>query len=245
MSYEYFGTQDLIALPRRSVQTFPSGLVRVDRSYVIRKDRSASVRERFAVGNELPLDNGYPAIDGAYIYPNVQENQRDDGFYEFGASAYGRTNADYQHIQKRPRVLSLRNEPFGIDTTYTFTVFEFTAQIVLPTLGFTTLPDANQFADTLGIQDVQVSNPSLVNRFELLDVVELGQGIYNNYFYTRATRDYRLELVRPLDSLGNPDPIRFSVSFKISDPIPKVIEQRNFGQWSEYLVDFGQRFIID
>jgi hypothetical protein len=243
MSYEYFGTQDLIALPSRSVQTFPSGLVRVDRSYVIRKDRSASARERFALGNELPLDNGYPAIDGAYIYPNVQENQRDDGFYEFSASAYGRTNADYQHIQKRPRVLSLFQTPFGIRTIYTFTVFEFTAQIVLPTLGFTTLPDANQFADTLGIQDVQVST-SFVNNFELLDVVELGQGIYKNRFYTRATRNYRLELVRPLDIVGNPDPIRFSVSAQISDPIPKVIEQRNFGQWSEYIVDFGQRFII-
>lgn len=92
MSYIYHGTNGIIALPGRSVQTFPSGLVRVDRSYACRADRADAVRRDFAVGNILPLDDGTPAIDGLYIFPEPQETRRDDGFVEFQVSAYGRVN---------------------------------------------------------------------------------------------------------------------------------------------------------
>lgn len=92
MAYTYHGTTNLIALPNRTVQTFPSGLVRVDRTYVCRKDDAARNRSRFQVGEFLPNDSGAPAIDGLYIFPDAQETVRDDGFVEFSVSAYGRTN---------------------------------------------------------------------------------------------------------------------------------------------------------
>lgn len=79
-------------MPGRSVSTFPSGLVRVDRTYACRADRADAVRREFAVGNLLPLDDGTPAIDGLYIFPEPQETRRDDGFVEFVVSGYGRTN---------------------------------------------------------------------------------------------------------------------------------------------------------
>jgi hypothetical protein len=44
------------------------------------------------VGNPLPDDDGAPAIDGIYIFPEPQEQSRDDGFVEFRVTAYGRTN---------------------------------------------------------------------------------------------------------------------------------------------------------
>lgn len=91
MSYIYYGTTDLIALPRRDVQTFPSGLVRVDRVYACRKNFADRYRRDLAVGNPLPLDPGTPAIDGLYIFPEPRETVRDDGFVEFVVSGYGRT----------------------------------------------------------------------------------------------------------------------------------------------------------
>ena len=92
MAYTYHGTTNLIALPNRTVQTYPSGLVRVERSYVCRKADAARNRSKFEVGDFLPNDSGAPAIDGLYIFPAAQETVRDDGFVEFRVSAYGRIN---------------------------------------------------------------------------------------------------------------------------------------------------------
>lgn len=91
-NYTYHGTTDLVTLPQRDVQTFPSGLVRVDRTYACRKALADRYRRDLAVGNPLPLDPGTPAIDGLYIFPEPREIVRDDGFSEFRVSAYGRTN---------------------------------------------------------------------------------------------------------------------------------------------------------
>jgi hypothetical protein len=91
-NYTYHGTADLIALPGRSVQTFPSGLVRVDRTYACQAADAGKYRQQFAVGNILPLDDGTPAIDGLYIFPDAQEEKSSDGFYRFKVSGYGRVN---------------------------------------------------------------------------------------------------------------------------------------------------------
>jgi hypothetical protein len=91
-NYIYHGLQGLITLPERNVQTFPSGLVRIDRVYACRKTLVDRFRRDLTVGNSLPFDDGAPAIDGAFIFPEPQETIRDDGFAEFRVSAYGRTN---------------------------------------------------------------------------------------------------------------------------------------------------------
>jgi hypothetical protein len=92
MSYTYHGTTDLVALPNRTVQTYPSGLVRVERSFVCRKAQVARFRNTIKVNEPMPFDDGAPAIDGLYIFPEPQELVRDDGFVEFRVTAYGRTN---------------------------------------------------------------------------------------------------------------------------------------------------------
>ena len=96
MAYNYHGTNGLIALPGRSIATFPSGLVRVDRTYACRTERANAFRQEFVVGTILPFDDGTPAIDGLYIFPDAQETQKEDGFTEFKVSAYGRTNTTGQ-----------------------------------------------------------------------------------------------------------------------------------------------------
>jgi hypothetical protein len=91
-NYTYHGTRDLIALPGRSVQTYPSGLVRVDRTYACRAADAGRFRQQFAVGGPLPFDDGTPSIDQLSIFPEPKEEQGSDGFVRFGVSAYGRVN---------------------------------------------------------------------------------------------------------------------------------------------------------
>jgi len=103
MSYIYHGTSDLIALPGRTVQTYPSGLVRVERSFVCRKADVATYRDQIKAGDEMPLDDGAPAIDGLYIFPDPQEVSRPDGFAEFRVTAYGRSNTTGQRVRSFPK----------------------------------------------------------------------------------------------------------------------------------------------
>jgi hypothetical protein len=98
MAYTYHGTSNLIALPNRTVQTYPSGLVRVEQSFVCRNANAATYRNQLKAGAKMPNDDA-PAIDGLYIFPDTAEVARDDGFSEFRVTAYGRTNKTGQRIR--------------------------------------------------------------------------------------------------------------------------------------------------
>ena len=116
MAYTYHGTSKLIALPNRTVQTYPSGLVRVERSFVCRKDQVTKFRDTIRVNNLMPFDDGAPAFDGLYIFPEPQEIVRDDGFVEFRVTAYGRTNEFSQAVIEKT---SVKSNYFRTDTTGT------------------------------------------------------------------------------------------------------------------------------
>ena len=95
MSYSIFiaNPTALIAQPGRAVNTFPSGLVRVDQVYLGLTSQAAANRATLALGNNMPDGDSSPCIDGLKIFPEVQERRREDGFTEFIVSAYGRANA--------------------------------------------------------------------------------------------------------------------------------------------------------
>ena len=57
-----------------------------------RKADVARYRNTFRANEPMPFDDGAPAIDGLFIFPEPQEAVRDDGFVEFRVTAYGRTN---------------------------------------------------------------------------------------------------------------------------------------------------------
>lgn len=102
MSYTYHGTSELIALPNRTVQTYPSGLVRVERSFVCRKADAAKFRKQIIRGEKMPQDTGDVAVDDLFIFPDPSEVARDDGFSEFRVTAYGRTNKTGQRFSQLP-----------------------------------------------------------------------------------------------------------------------------------------------
>jgi len=57
-----------------------------------RKDDAARYRNILRANEPMPFDDGAPAIDGLFIFPEPQEQVRNDGFVEFRVTAYGRTN---------------------------------------------------------------------------------------------------------------------------------------------------------
>ena len=95
MSYSIFiaNSTALIPQPGRSVNTFPSGLVRVDQTYLGLTAQAATHRATLAVGNNMPDGDNSPCIDGLKIFPAVQERRRGDGFTEYIVSAYGRAKS--------------------------------------------------------------------------------------------------------------------------------------------------------
>ena len=97
MSYTIFTSNPtaLTAQPGRAVNTFPSGLVRVDQTYLGLTSQAATHRATLAVGNNMPDGDSSPCIDGLKIFPAVQERRREDGFTEFIVSSYGRASSTY------------------------------------------------------------------------------------------------------------------------------------------------------
>ena len=95
MSYTIFTSNPtaLIAQPGRAVNTFPSGLVRVDQTYLGLTNQATTHRATLAVGNNMPDGDSSPCIDGLKIFPEAQERRREDGFTEFIVSAYGRAKS--------------------------------------------------------------------------------------------------------------------------------------------------------
>ena len=98
--------------------------MRVERSFMCRKDDVARYKNILRVNEPMPLDDGAPAIDGLYIFPEPQEQVRDDGFVEFRVTAYGRSlvqeqvtrGAVYVILQATDRVF---NSETGETTTTT------------------------------------------------------------------------------------------------------------------------------
>jgi hypothetical protein len=130
MAYTYHGTSNLIALPNRTVQTYPSGLVRVERSFVCRKADVAKTRNTIRVNERMPMDDGAPAFDGLFIFPEPQEVVRDDGFVEFRVTAYGRTGfpdeyaiafaeKDYVYVRTDSQSSPINLNPRSLNETYT------------------------------------------------------------------------------------------------------------------------------
>ena len=126
----------LYAQPGRAVTTFPSGLVRVDQTYICATPDAATHRSTLAVGNAMPDGDSTPALEALAIYPEPQEINRGDGFTEFRVSAYGRTASGFRGIQLTQQI-SLGTSITATTPTATIadiygTFWEITGIIVMP-----------------------------------------------------------------------------------------------------------------
>jgi hypothetical protein len=110
----------LIPQPR-TVDTFPSGLVRVTQTYIGRTALKATHRATLAVGSDMPDGNSSPCIDGLKIFPEAQERAREDGMTEYIVTAYGRVNTTgkktfEQDLSSCSSTFSVKNFIWDIET---------------------------------------------------------------------------------------------------------------------------------
>lgn len=153
----------LIATPGRSISTFPSGLCRVDQTYVCATAAAATHRAALAVGNTIPDGNDTPSLEPLAIFPQVQEIERGDGFTEFKVSAYGQTTTQgsgparkLSGIQLLPVVTlggALVGNPPTASVPVYFSLWAITGFLVLP------------FGETTNISQVEY-DPELGNAFD-------------------------------------------------------------------------------
>jgi len=87
MSWQFLGTNTLIWQPDTRVQTFPSGLVLVQRSAVCRNTYLTTARGSLTIGGVLPCDS--PSTVTVFQFPQAQEIHEGNGFVRFDVSGYG------------------------------------------------------------------------------------------------------------------------------------------------------------
>ena len=226
--------EGVFELPGRTVNTFTSGLVRVDTSYAIKTSNIAAARSvDFQVGSEIVGDS-YPAVDGLYLYPEPQEVRREYGMTELMASYYGRTRTDV------PPPTVIEKETYGYDTAFLlgsqngFIVDTTNLRISLNDLFFQfvvpvgeiinfrdkdlfdsplTEPNAVYYDDGTGPEPITFTKSSVVNNY------------YDYYNYPNIGQS--------LDGY-------FSKQFRLFKPQIKVVAQRNFGNFVELDVTFNR-----
>lgn len=246
MSYTYHGTTDLIALPNRTVQTYPSGLVRVERSFVCRKDRVARFRNAIKVNEPMPFDDGAPAIDGIYIFPEPQEVVRDDGFVEFRVTAYGRTtttgNLESKYIRGGIAYTGNNGSLDWYASSYAM-VPEYLQRIVLQN------EEVKNFSFSINAEILPASVEMRFENFGVSDTFSVAlvpYAIWENYMMTGPTASGLLykntKFVPTGGVLFSNTP--FSVKKRIGYLISSDITSTNFGIFNEYVITYKSFFQV-
>jgi len=93
-------TNGLVKSGDRVLNTFESGLVRVDQTYICTNDSAAQNQLLLSNGAIPPQDDGSGAIDGLFIFPDPQPIRKPDGFTEFKVASYGRWTTGYVDERK-------------------------------------------------------------------------------------------------------------------------------------------------
>lgn len=205
----------LITTGDRAVQTFQSGLVRVDRKYMAAQGTEATHRATLAVNESLPNDDGSPAIDGLYIFPDAQESKDGTGFVDFQVSGYGRTTST-------GRITGQAQEK-GIINDVTIGVITFDLKV---SLGAIVVPTGT----ILTVEDVLLPNNFYTpSNFRLTQFPNFNQSEINLVNTIPAPLEIKVYKVT-FTNTGEEAIIRY---FWIQDPQILITAQRNFGYWTE------------
>jgi hypothetical protein len=221
---------ELIPQGGRSVSTFPSGLVRVDQTFICSTPSVAIHRSDLKVGNDFP-GSSEPAIDGLYIYPEVQENRRGDGFSELIASGYGRTTNTLQNIRKQ---------------VFTGTLFRASGETILLFLtnlfysrniinGFIAIKDGDSLSvEDLGLDDQLFVPFNLVNIDDNYEIVITSVEFnYKSQNYIDWNGDLRTRYFSKINFYDTRWGSGKSYNFIWASPVIKVINSQNFGVFKE------------
>jgi hypothetical protein len=220
---------ELIPQGGRSVSTFPSGLVRVDQTFICSTPNIATHRSDLKVGNDFP-GSSEPAIDGLYIYPEVQENRRGDGFSELIASGYGRTADTLQNIRKQVFTGTLQRSFVG--AFFYFTTLFYSRNIIN---GFIAIKDGDSLSvEDLGLDDQLFVPFNLVNTDDDYEIVITSIDFnYKSQTYIDWNGDLRTRYFNKFIFYNTRWGSGISFNFPWASPIIKVINSQNFGVFKE------------
>ena len=220
---------ELIPQGGRSVSTFPSGLVRVDQTFICSTPNIATHRSDLKVGNDFP-GSSEPAIDGLYIYPEVQENRRGDGFSELIASGYGRTADTLQNIRKQVFTGTLQRSFVG--AFFYFTTLFYSRNIIN---GFIAIKDGDSLSvEDLGLDDQLFVPFNLVNTDDNYEIVITSiEFNYRSQNYMDWNGDLRTKYLNRINFYNTRWGSEIPYGFVWASPVIKVINSQNFGVFKE------------
>ena len=108
-----------------TIQTFPSGLLRVDQEYVVPTETASEFYNTFPIGQEL-ADIASPAVDGVFVFPQPQYKDNGNGLTTINVSAFGRTAPYLGNLTKTARLLTVFEQvPFSIGFSVLFVELGF------------------------------------------------------------------------------------------------------------------------
>jgi hypothetical protein len=116
MSWQFLGTNTLIWQPDTRVQTFPSGLVLVQRSAVCRNTYLTTARGSLTIGGVLPCDS--PSTVTVFQFPQAQEMHEGNGFIRFDVSGYGYAGTGLKWQEEFVYNKATTVGPFTLKTQY-------------------------------------------------------------------------------------------------------------------------------
>jgi hypothetical protein len=224
---------ELIPQGGRSVSTFPSGLIRVDQTFICSTPNIATHRANLKIKEDFP--GGFePAIDGLYIYPEVQENRRGDGFSELIASGYGRTADTLQNIRKQVFTGTVQMASGGTigDILFNVTNLFYSRNIIN---GFIAIKDGDSLSvEDLGLDDQLFVPFNLINTDNNYEIVITSiEFNYKSLNYIDWNGDLRTRYYSKINFYNTRWGSGISYSFLWASPVIKVINSQNFGVFKE------------
>lgn len=234
----------LIATGDRNVSTFPSGLCRVDQTFVCKSSMAASHRLNLSVGSNFPNGN-MPAVDGLKIYPEVQETKRSDGFTEFKVSAYGRTSLSFDNYTMKAEKQRLWNSAlifldglyaagsfYQIDATY----YKVEGKIVILKGQDLSVDELNLPSQLFGLKGILrvIKRPEEVTS-QLFNIAEVSYDYIDWNGTQRVNKYITYKYYHGKDSgSGSPDPLNSAASRIVYDfPTIKINNETNYGSFTE------------
>ena len=241
MSYTLFNSStaatDLIAQPGRAVNTFPSGLVRVDQTYLGLTANAATHRAILAVGNNMPDGDTSPCVDDLKIFPEAQERRREDGWTEYIVSAYGRSKSNAT-IESRAIIRTVGTITLGrksVTAVIVSAAFPALSQLAIPDGSFDPFL-AYRFDNNNQIEAGTLAQGASYPTLDVWQISFPGGSNFTRLFY-KPGLNFSPLLPGSLSSLFVN--AGYSNSAETAFALPVEISQRNFGYWNEWIFAYG------
>jgi len=210
-------TGSLIKTADRSITSFPSGLIRVDQVYVGKSDEESTHRAALSYGGAMPNQNDTPAIDGLYIFPEVQESRDGSGLTKYQCSGYGRTTDEYREMTRSRNSFLLPTNAANV-----------TLQIVTDSLQGIIV---KRNGEVIEEGEIVFSDEFL----SLRSVTYYQYPLIKNISVSEISVSEDFPIVRGyLARFDTTDPALEEQIFYVADPFVTITAQRNFGEFVEY-----------